>query len=139
MRMEGFQGAVLGVKLRHLDAWNEKRRAAATLYAKALSNTPLITPAHEADGTYHVHHVYVCRAPQRDRLRAHLTEQGIGTGIHYLIPTHKQPLWLERFGEHAPLPVSEKLAEEAISLPMFPEITSDEVDFVAEKIAEFYG
>jgi dTDP-4-amino-4,6-dideoxygalactose transaminase len=139
MRMEGFQGAVLGVKLRYLDRWNEKRRDAAAMYKDALAGSPLILPADDGDGMYQVYHVYFCRAPERDKLRAFLTEQGIGTGIHYLLPSHKQPLWIERFGEHSPLPVSEMLAAEAISLPMFPEISRDEIAFVAEKIADFYG
>lgn len=138
-RMSGFQGAVLGVKLPYLDRWNDGRRAVADMYYKALAGTPLTLPPLDDDDMHQVYHVFVCRAPERDKLRAFLTEKGIGTGIHYLLPTHQQPLWLDLFGEHTPLPVSEKLAKEALSLPMFPELTQEQVDYIAEAVREYYG
>lgn len=137
-RMCGFQGAVLGVKLPYLDRWNEGRRKVADMYHGALSGTPLTLPPLEEEDTYQVYHVFVCRAPERDKLREFLTSKGIGTGIHYLLPTHKQPLWLDMFGEHPSLPVSELLANEALSLPMFPEVTQEQVDYIADSVREFY-
>jgi len=139
MRMSGFQGAVLGIKLKHLDVWNEKRRTAASMYRNALKGTPLILPADDRSNTKQVYHMFVVRAPKRDELRASLTEKGIGTGIHYLRPTHKQPLWISRFGDHRPLPVSERLADEVISLPIFPELSEEQVSYIAGSIKEFYA
>lgn len=139
MRMSGFQGAILGVKLPHLSKWNEMRRDAAALYYKALNGTPLTLPPKDGEKTGQVFHVFAVRSKERDKLREFLTEKGVGTAIHYLRPTHLQPMWMAMFGEHPPLPVSEKLANEILSLPMFPEITPEQIEYVGGCVREFYS
>lgn len=139
MRMSGFQGAILGVKLPHLAEWNEKRRQAGSAYRKALAGTELIFPPEDGEKERQVYHLFVVRSPKRDALREFLTEKGVGTAIHYLKPTHKQPMWTAMFGEQKPLPVSEKLAGEILSLPMYPELTGDQINYIAECVREFHA
>jgi dTDP-4-amino-4,6-dideoxygalactose transaminase len=132
-RMDGVQGAVLGVKLRHLDAWTEARRRNAAEYARQLTGTPAVTPV-ERPGTRHVYHVYVVQLPDRDQWRARLTEAGVQTGVHYPIPVHLQPAYRD-LGYHAgDFPVSERVAGEVLSLPMFPELTADQIGEVASVV-----
>jgi dTDP-4-amino-4,6-dideoxygalactose transaminase len=129
-RMDGVQGAVLGVKLRHLEAWTEARRQHAAEYARQLAGTEAIPPA-ERPGTRHVYHVYVVQLPQRDRYRARLNDAGVQTGVHYPIPVHLQPAYRD-LGYHAgAFPVAEQVASEVLSLPMFPELTDSQIATVA--------
>ncbi len=114
-RMDGIQGAILRVKLRHLDAWTERRRHVAAWYAAALDPDTVRLPK-ARPGCRHVYHVYVVRADDRDRLRDVLGRQGIQTGIHYPIPIHQ-------------------VAREVLSLPIFPEMTRDQVQTVAAAVA----
>ncbi len=139
MRMCGFQGAILGVKLPHIAGWNDKRREAGAMYRKALADTPLTLPPEDGDKERQVYHLFVVRAPKRDELREFLTSKGVGTAIHYLKPSHKQPMWTGLFGEHPLLPVSEKLAEEILSLPMYPELGAEQIEYIAGCVREFYS
>ncbi len=129
-RMDGVQGAVLGVKLPHLEAWTDARRRHAVEYARQLADTPAGLPVERA-GARHVYHVYVVRLAERDAWRARLTEAGVQTGVHYPIPVHLQPAYRD-LGHHAgDFPVSERVAGEVLSLPMFPELTTEQIGIVA--------
>lgn len=135
-RLDTIQAAVLRVKLRHLDEWNLKRRQAAQFYNELLADSNMILPVETAHAQ-HVYHLYVIRTPQRDMLREHLNAQGIGSAIHYPHPIHKQPFYSKspiRYGE---LPHAEKLVDEILSLPMFPEITQEQITYVASHIKQF--
>jgi dTDP-4-amino-4,6-dideoxygalactose transaminase len=129
-RMDGIQGAVLGVKLKHLEAWTEARRSRAAVYRAKLAGTPAATPA-EREGVRHVYHVYAVRLAQRDAWRAWLTEREIGTGVHYPIPVHLQPAYADLGYRQGAFPVSEAVASEVLSLPMFPELTDAQIDEIA--------
>ena len=129
-RMDGVQGAVLGVKLPHLETWTEARRRNAAQYARQLEDAPAALPVERA-GARHVYHVYVVRLAQRDAWRAALTEAGVQTGVHYPIPVHLQPAYRD-LGYHAgDFPVSERVAGEVLSLPMFPELTTEQIATIA--------
>lgn len=134
-RMDGFQAAVLKVKLAHLDNWNQARRTAAAGYNDRLAGMPVETPA---DGPGHIYHVYAIETEGRDELLAHLRNNGVGAGIHYpdALPRLKA---YERLG-HRPgdFPAAETLAASMISLPIFPEITPEQQDHVAATIKEFF-
>jgi len=129
-RMDGVQGAVLGVKLRHLEAWTELRRQHAGEYARRLAGTPARLPI-ERPGSRHVYHLYVVRLQDRDVWRAQLSEAGVQTGVHYPIPVHLQPAYRDLGYTAGDFPVSEQVATEVLSLPMFPELTSGQIDEVA--------
>jgi dTDP-4-amino-4,6-dideoxygalactose transaminase len=134
-RLDELQAAILRVKLRHLDADNEKRRALAAIYAEQLAG--VVTLPIEPVNTRHVYHLYVIRHPQRDALRQFLRERGIGTAIHYPVPIHLQPAYRSRLGEVGSLPETERAAREIVSLPMYPELSADDVRTVARAIREF--
>jgi dTDP-4-amino-4,6-dideoxygalactose transaminase len=135
-RLDEIQAAFLRVKLPHLAEWNEKRREHAALYNRLLKDTPVTTPV-ECPGHKHVYHLYVIRAPRRDELQAYLKSCGIGTGIHYPIPIHQQ-VSMRGIVETETLPVTEKVTKEILSLPMFAELTDEEIDYVVGAIKDFY-
>jgi dTDP-4-amino-4,6-dideoxygalactose transaminase len=137
-RMEGLQGAILNVKLNHLDEWTEKRRHNAVLYTRVLSGIPQIIVPKEMPGAKHVYHLYVIRAEQRDELIKYLADNEVFTGIHYPVPCHLQKAYASLAYQIGSLPNSEKFAGEILSLPMYPELTLEQISFVAEKIKEFY-
>jgi dTDP-4-amino-4,6-dideoxygalactose transaminase len=134
-RMDGIQGAVLRVKLRHLEAWTEKRRQVARWYGEALNPGSVRVPKERPD-CRHVYHVYVVRSDDRDGLRETLTKEGIQTGIHYPIPVHLQPAH-EDLGYHAgDFPVAEAAAREVLSLPIYAEMNREQVRMVAAVVSE---
>ncbi|HNQ35845.1 MAG TPA: DegT/DnrJ/EryC1/StrS family aminotransferase, partial [bacterium] len=128
-RMPAFQGAVLKVKLPHLEAWTLARREHARRYLEGLAGLDLLRPEDPA-GARHVFHLFVVRHPERDRLQADLSGQGIATGLHYPIPVHLQPAFAGRVRPAGPLAVTEAAARQVLSLPMYPELTVEQVDFV---------
>jgi len=128
-RMDGVQGAVLGVKLRHLEAWTEARRRNAAEYRRQLAGTPVTAPV-ERPGCRHVYHLYPVRLAQRDAWRAALGEAGVQTGVHYPIPVHLQPAYADLGYKTGDFPVSERVAGEVLSLPMFPELTAEQIGTV---------
>ncbi|HXQ22812.1 MAG TPA: DegT/DnrJ/EryC1/StrS family aminotransferase [Candidatus Acidoferrales bacterium] len=136
-RLDELQAAVLRVKLRHLEARNRRRREIAAYYASRFANLDVRVPR-EHPGEVHVYHQYVIRTAQRDRLRAHLERAGVESGIHYPVPLHRQPAWLRRYGESPRLPRAERLAEEILSLPVFPDLTDAEVARVADAVVSFF-
>ena len=132
-RMEGMQGAILRVKLRHLEAWTESRRAHAARYDKVLAGTDLVLPV-ERPGRRHVYHVYAVRTRRRQALMKALEEKGIQTGIHYPVPVHLQPAYRDAAWREGAFPHSETAAEEVLSLPMYPEMTAEHVETVGRAI-----
>lgn len=133
-RMDGFQGAVLSVKLKYLPAWNEGRRRNAHLYNAYLKGLDgVVTPA-EMDYAKHVYHVYALRTGNRDSLIGKLNEKGIGTNVHYPVPVHLQNAYKFLGLKQGSYPVAEKVASEFISLPMFAELTEEQIEFVAAEI-----
>jgi dTDP-4-amino-4,6-dideoxygalactose transaminase len=125
-RMDGIQGAVLGVKLRHLDKWTEARRAHAAAYERALTGTAARV-AKVRPRVRHVYHVFAVRLPQRDAWRAHLRDSGVHTGVHYPIPVHLQPAYRDLGYAPGDFPVAETVAREVLSLPMFAELTDAQI------------
>lgn len=132
-RLEGIQGAVLRVKLKRLEEWNELRRKKALYYDRLLNKLPVIPPT-EAEYAKHVYHLYVIRVQNRDALGDWLNENGIATGIHYPIPIHLQKAYAELGYKEGDFPITEEHAKEIISLPMFPEISEDQVEYVVDVI-----
>ena len=129
-RMDGVQGAILGVKLRHLEAWTEARRRNAAEYGRRLAETSVAVPRERRD-VRHVYHLYVVRLQQRDAWRERLTEAGVQTGVHYPIPVHLQPAYRDLGYAAGDFPVCEEASRQVLSLPMFPELTSDQIAQVA--------
>lgn len=132
-RMDNLQAAILRVKLPYLEQWLEARRKLAGLYNQLLAGLPLVTPV-ETAGCQHVYHLYVICVDQRDALQAYLKEQGIGTAIHYPKPVHLQPFYLKNGQPQGSYPVAEKLCNEILSIPMYPELTEQQVETVVSEI-----
>jgi dTDP-4-amino-4,6-dideoxygalactose transaminase len=135
-RMDTLQAAILRVKLRYLEDWIEARRRNAALYTKLLQGNGVATPIETADST-HVYHLYVVRTERRDALQAHLQEHGVGVAIHYPVPIHLQPIYAGDGFRRGQFPVTEQVCDEILSLPMFPEMTPEQVEYVAEQVAGF--
>jgi dTDP-4-amino-4,6-dideoxygalactose transaminase len=138
-RMDGFQGAVLDVKLPHLPVWTDARRRNAKLYNELLKDVPQIILPVEADYAKHVYHVYAIRTQNRDKLINTLSEQGITCGIHYPVPLHLQEAYKFLGYTEGDFPIAEKYAQEFVSLPMFPELGEEDIRYIAEKIKEEVG
>ena len=134
-RLDTVQAAVLRVKLRRLDGWNERRRAIAARYTGLLAGSDLALPA-ERDGVRHVWHLFVARHPERDRLVASLGERGIGCGIHYPVPIHHQRPYAGIRCVPQGAPLSAALSREIFSLPLYPEMTDAQVSTVAGAVLE---
>jgi dTDP-4-amino-4,6-dideoxygalactose transaminase len=133
-RPDEIQCAVLRTKLPHLDEWNERRRQHAARYDELLADLPIERPELISTGQ-HIYHQYVIRTRERDRVQAALAERGIGTGVHYPIPVHLQPASADFGYRRGDLPVTEKLSEEILSLPMYPELTEEQIAYVAEGLS----
>jgi dTDP-4-amino-4,6-dideoxygalactose transaminase len=132
-RLEAIQAAVLNVKLRYLDAWNDSRRAHAVRYRELLKNSRVVLPL-EMPYARHVYHVFVVQAEGRDGLQEKLLKAGIQTGIHYPIPIHLQPAYASLGHRVGNFPEAEKLSQRALSLPMFAELTNNQIETVSEAI-----
>lgn len=139
-RMEGIQGAVLEVKLRHLDAWNEARNRHARLYCELLADlTPIQLPASPAAGA-HVWHLFVILVPkaERDRFRDRLAQRGIASGIHYPTPVPLQPAYAHLGHKPGDFPVAEDVMARCVSLPMFPDLTDEQIEHTASVIRDYF-
>jgi len=134
-RLDELQAAILRVKLTHLDKHNDLRRKFANIYTAALS-TYTRTPI-EQSSSFHVYHLYVIRSLWRDKLRLFLTENGIGTGIHYPFPVHMQPAYAGLKVKNGSLKITEQAAKEILSLPLYPQMNLEQVEYVVDKIKEF--
>jgi dTDP-4-amino-4,6-dideoxygalactose transaminase len=135
-RMDTIQAAALLTKLRHLDRWNEARRAHARAYSAAFSNAPGVIPLTVAADAEHVFHQYVVRVSERDEIITALARVGISTGVHYPIPLHRQAP-LAPSVRAADFPVAERLAGEVLSLPVYPELMPEQRQRVIEAVLEF--
>jgi dTDP-4-amino-4,6-dideoxygalactose transaminase len=136
-RMDGIQGAVLRVKLRHLAAKNELRRTHARLYERLLKDTTGVVLPKEASERVHVYHLYPVRVTRRDSLKDALAKAGIGTGIHYPVPVHLQEAYRSLNLPVGSFPVAERCANEFLSLPMFPELNPEQVTRVASAVSQW--
>lgn len=146
-RMDGIQAAVLRVKLKHIDRWNQKRREHAFAYDRLFEEAGLVSSKHDAPirplsraaQAHHVFHQYVVRADRRDDLRKFLADRKIGTEVYYPVPLHLQECFVYLGYREGDLPASERAAAEVLALPMFPELTEAEQKWVVESIAAFYS
>jgi dTDP-4-amino-4,6-dideoxygalactose transaminase len=139
-RLDSVQAAVLNVKLPKLHGWNARRRERAEQYHQLLQGVPGITlPPRDGEGYGSVHHLFVIRVAEgrRESLRQYLTGQQIGTGIHYPVPAHLAPAFAHLNCPRGSFPLAEAYADEVLSLPMMPELTSEQVRYVAEAVRRF--
>lgn len=136
-RMEALQGAILDVKLKYLKQWTTERQQIAKWYHGALSHLPELSLPKQRPDRDHVYHLYVVRSPRRDALMEYLESQGISVAIHYPVPCHLQKAYENLDYREGDFPVAESYAREMISLPMYPELKREDIDYVAEKILEF--
>ena len=136
--LDAMQAAILSVKLRHLESWLEGRRRAATLYDERLKGLPIVTPE-EANGHRHVYHLYVILSEERDRLKEELGAKGVACGLHYPIPLHRLTAY-ERLGHgDGAFPRAERVAYQGLSLPMFAELTEEQIDQVTGALKTALG
>ncbi len=133
-RMDGFQGAILSVKLKYIDDWNDARRKNADRYNELLADTDGITIPVEAEYAKHVYHLYPIRIQNRESVMAFLSEKEIYTGIHYPIPVHLMEAYAFLNLRAGSFPITEKCVDEYLSLPMFPELTKEQIEFVASEM-----
>jgi dTDP-4-amino-4,6-dideoxygalactose transaminase len=137
-RLDEMQAAILRVKLKYLDQWNGERRKKALMYKRIFEGTEMRCPS-EKEQARHVYHLFVIRTKKRTALREFLKEKGIETLIHYPVPIHLQKAYAELGYRRGALPVTEKVAHEALSLPFYPELASEEMREVREQVREFFG
>ncbi len=136
-RLDELQAAILNAKLPYLNSWNQRRREIAQRYHQAFSTIGIVCPLEEPK-RFHIYHLYVIRVPQRDRFQQLLQEAGIATIIHYPVPVHLQQSYVECEWQSRFLPVTEKLASEIVSLPLYPELTDEEVNYIIKKVIDTY-
>jgi dTDP-4-amino-4,6-dideoxygalactose transaminase len=133
-RMDELQAAILSVKLKHLEAWNKVRRGHAQIYRALLAGLENVILPREAIDAKHVYHIYAVRVRNRDRVMKALAERGVQCGVHYPMPLHLQEACHFLGWRRGSFPVAEKCAEQELSLPMFPELTKDQIEYVADEI-----
>jgi dTDP-3-amino-3,4,6-trideoxy-alpha-D-glucose transaminase len=138
-RLDTLQAAILTVKLSRLDQWNAQRRERAALYRELLAGIGDVTIHPPAAYTDHIYHLFIIESAHRDALRLHLKESGVETGIHYPTPIHLLPAYTDLEYTRGDFPITEKLAEHSLSLPLFPEITEAQVRYVAAQIEAFFA
>lgn len=134
-RLDTLQAAILRVKLPHLAAWNEGRRAAASMYAEVLAGTGVVIPQDSKTGL-HVYHQYTIRHPERDRIKDHLLANGIACAVYYPVPLHEQGMYSHLGYEKGSLPHTEAAAADVLSLPMYPELTREIVEHIGKAVRE---
>ena len=135
-RLDTVQAAVLNVKLPHLHAWNDARRKNADRYREGLSDIDVTTPV-EVAGNRHIYHLFVIRIRNRNKALEFLSNKGVSCGIHYPIPVHLQKAYEILKYDSGAFPVAERVANEILSLPMFPELSDEQVEFVCQNLAAF--
>lgn len=138
LRMDEIQAAILRVKLPHLQAWTDARQRAAALYEEGLQGVPVLTPPVPPAGYAQSYYVYTIAAEKRDELQQHLKEHQIGSAVYYPVPLYRQPAYKHLKLDPADFPNSEKAAREVLSIPMFPEISEEQITRVCEVIRSFY-
>ncbi|MBI4432117.1 MAG: DegT/DnrJ/EryC1/StrS family aminotransferase [Candidatus Omnitrophica bacterium] len=138
-RLDEIQAAVLLVKLKHIDRWNDQRRRHAQAYDKAFADIPPLERPSAPKGMRHVYHLYSVLTSKRDEFAAFLAEKGIGAGVYYPIPMHLQPCYKSLGGKPGDLPVSECVSGEILSLPMYPELSGGDRKKVIDAVQTFFG
>ena len=138
-RMDGIQAAVLSIKLRHLDEANSLRHKHATEYSQALAEIDDVLTPFEAMYARHVYHVYAIRVQERDVVARNLQEKGVGCAVHYPVPIHLQEACRNLGYKRGAFPIAESLADQFLSLPMFPELTEEQIEYVARCVSEVVG
>ena len=136
-RLDELQAAILSVKLPYLDQWNQRRREIAKLYNDAFMPIGINCPQEIGD-RFHVYHLYVLRVPQRDRFQKLLADMGISTVIHYPIPIHQQESYRELQYQGKFLSNTEEISDQIVSIPIYPELTNNEVDYIIDSVVDFY-
>ena len=137
-RLDAIQAAVLRIKLKRLQGWNQSRRNNAALYTELLQDVPGITMPVEAEFAESVYHLFVVLSDDRDGLQKFLSEKNIATGLHYPLPLHLQIAYTHLGHKKGAFPVAESAAERLLSLPMYPELTEEQIDYVCSSIKEFF-
>jgi dTDP-4-amino-4,6-dideoxygalactose transaminase len=139
-RLDALQAAVLRVKLRYLEGWSEARRRNAAIYRALFTEAALVgTVTLPKDVTGHIYNQFVIRAPRRDELAEHMRNRGVGTEVYYPVPLHRQACFAALGYGKGSLPNAENAALETLALPIYPELTSEQLEHVVGVIAEFYG
>jgi len=140
-RLNTVNAAIGLEQLKKLDEWNQKRRKNANLYVKLLSDVPEIKlPLPESEDVKPVYHLFTIRTGQRDKLKSFLEENGVSCGVNYTIPIHLQPIYKELYGfNEGDFPTAERLSKQVLCLPMFPDLTKEEIKYVVDKIREYFG
>ena len=136
-RLDAIQGAVLAVKLNYLDRWNEKRRQNAAIYDSIFTNSPVRCPKIDSNNVS-TYHQYTVTVPERDKLQKFLAENGIGSAVFYSKPLHLQDCFRDLGYKEGDLPVAERLCSEVLSLPIYPELTAEQIEYVAKTVLKFY-
>lgn len=137
-RLDGIQGAVLNVKLKYLDQWNEQRRQHAVLYDRLFAGSPVNTPRIDTNNVC-IYHQYTVTVPERDKLQQYLADNEIGSAIFYPKPLHLQDCFSNLGYRRGDLPVAERLCKKVLSLPVYPELTPEQIAYTAQTVLEFYG
>ncbi len=137
-RLDGIQAAVLTVKLKYLNGWSEKRRQNAALYDEILADSPVKTPKIDPNNIS-IYHQYTITTPERDQLQKFLADNEISSAIFYPKPLHLQECFSELGYKQGDFPVAERLCNEVLSLPIYPELTTEQIEYVAQTILKFYG
>jgi dTDP-4-amino-4,6-dideoxygalactose transaminase len=138
-RLDAMQAVVLGVKLKHLDGWSDRRACNAALYRKLLEGAPVIAPKPASYQTRHIFHQFVIRCSRdRDGLQQHLKSQGIGSEVYYPISLHEQPCFADLGYKRGDFPVSEQLAKSVLALPIHSDLTESQIEYACKSIADFY-
>jgi len=137
-RMDGLQAAILGVKLKYIDRWNKARHNNALIYNRLLLDITQTTTPKIRDNSFHVFHLYIIRVEKRDELAIFLKSKGIDTGIHYPTALPFMPAYSYLGHKPSDFPVAHQVQNEILSLPMFPELNDDQINYVASSIREFF-
>ncbi len=132
-RLDAIQAAILSVKLKEIDSWNSKRREIVELYNKALQNSNLVIPTAK-DCNEHVYHMYILQSENREEILAKLKEAGIATGVYYPVPLHLQKVYKSLGYKEGDMPVSEYLSHRTFAIPVYPELTKEQVDYVIQNL-----
>jgi dTDP-4-amino-4,6-dideoxygalactose transaminase len=135
-RMDGIQGAMLSLKLKKLNESNNARRTHARLYSELLAGDARVVVPQVAPNSVHAFHIYAVRVPERDAVRERMAQRGVNCGIHYPVPIHLQKAYNFLGHREGDFPVAEKCAREFLSLPMYPELRPEQIQFVVETLKE---
>jgi dTDP-4-amino-4,6-dideoxygalactose transaminase len=137
-RLDPIQAAMLQVKLKYIDQWNQTRRNLALKYNEAFKDLPVTVPIQETDSCLGVYHLYILRAEARDELLAHLEKNGVSSGLYYPVPLHLQEVYRDLGYKDGDLPESEKASLSTLALPLYPELTSDKQEHIISTVRAFY-